>query len=70
MTAGFVAGFFLIEFGLLGGWERVLHSDVAVRQSRWLEPFYNLSYFVGLLIPLTTYLVIARWTGENLFVYS
>ncbi|KAK0553847.1 hypothetical protein OC845_000984 [Tilletia horrida] len=68
-------------FGLMGGWEffflkddttaphissRHTGSDAAAFM-RW--PF-SLSYFLPLLVPLTLYLVIARWTGEKLFRHA
>ena len=56
-------------FGLLGGFE-ALFPPLEPSSDAWMRPLYNIIYFLPLLIPLTTYLVIARWTGANYFVHS
>ncbi|PWN48802.1 hypothetical protein IE53DRAFT_370297 [Violaceomyces palustris] len=47
-----------------------LYFGSQISQPLFLQPPYNLAYFLPLLIPLTTYLVIARWTGEKHFRHS
>ncbi|CAD6971282.1 unnamed protein product [Tilletia controversa] len=59
-------------FGLVGGSEWLTGSVVVAIEGevvvmRW--PF-SLGYFVPLLVPLSLYLVIARWTGDKLFRHS
>lgn len=48
-------------YGLLGGWANVGH---------WLSFPHCLAYWLPLLIPFTTYLIIAHWTGMELFRHS
>lgn len=48
-------------YGLLGGWSEGGH---------WLSLPHCLAYWLPLLIPFTTYVIIAHWTGMELFRYS
>lgn len=69
-------------FGLLGGWESILRRNTSSAyfgaaieeeegaQKPWLEWPANLAYFVPLAIPLATFGVIARWTGEKAFRHA
>ncbi|KAL9933326.1 hypothetical protein V8E36_008044 [Tilletia maclaganii] len=63
----------LAIFGIFGGWEWASGSSSTADESgttmmmRW--PF-SLAYFLPLLVPLSLYVVIARWTGEKLFRHS
>ncbi len=42
-------------------------TESALPRPQWLE---NILFFLPLLVPLSTFIVIARWTGESYFVYS
>lgn len=49
-------------WGLMGGYD--------AGDKTWLAFPQCLAYLVPLMIPLTTYVVIARWTGEKLFRHA
>lgn len=57
-------------FGLLGGWEAVRNFTPEIHHPTWLDFPNNLAYLLPLLIPFTTYIVIARWTGDTMFRHS
>lgn len=65
----------VVSWGLLGGWERP-HKVTAQPSFEenffpsWLSFPICLAYLIPLLIPITTYVVIAHWTGIELFRYS
>lgn len=65
----------VVSWGLLGGWESP-HKVTAqpsveeVTILSWLSFPVCLAYLIPLLIPITTYVVIAHWTGSELFRYS
>ncbi|KAK0548835.1 hypothetical protein OC845_003386 [Tilletia horrida] len=72
-----VAGTALAIFSLFGGWERIFLTREEGSDERggdddpvFMRWPFNLAYFVPLLVPLTLYIVIARWTGEKLFRHS
>lgn len=60
VTAGYAA-LAILAYGLLGGW---------AADSHWLSFPHCLAYWIPLLVPFTTYLIIAHWTGMELFRYS
>ena len=60
----------LALFGLLGGWEAMRGGTAASDEPVWLTFPISLAYWLPLLIPFTTYVVIARWTGVTMFRYS
>lgn len=58
-------------WGLLGGWETfTAHASQQQAGRAWLSFPVCLAYLAPLLIPFTTYVVIARWTGEKLFRHA
>lgn len=55
-------------FGLLGGWELLWSTRYTSRAyDIWLWFPFNIGYWIPLLIPFTTYIIIARWTGDTMF---
>ena len=65
----------VVSWGLLGGWERTLKAAAQpsveqISDIPWLSFPICLAYLIPLLIPITTYVVIAHWTGNELFRYS
>lgn len=65
----------VVSWGLLGGWERTLKAAAQpsveqISDIPWLSFPICLAYLIPLLVPITTYVVIAHWTGSELFRYS
>ena len=65
----------VVSWGLLGGWEKTLEAAAQpsveeISNIPWLSFPICLAYLIPLLIPITTYVVIAHWTGSELFRYS
>lgn len=54
--------FIVAAWGLLGGWDKT--------DQVWLAFPNCLAYLIPLLIPFTTYVVITRWAGEEMYRYS
>lgn len=68
---GCYAALVLSLFGLLGGWDSLRsRTNLSDLDGAWLTFPINLAYWLPLLIPFTTYVVIARWTGDTMFRHS
>lgn len=60
----------LALYGLLGGWEAMRGGTAGSYEVVWLTFPISLAYWFPLLIPFSTYIVIARWTGVTMFRHS
>ena len=67
ITLGSLVFIFVGLFGLLGGPERLLSQQSPDAFLTWPVAVF---YFWPLCIPLGTYLVIARWTGDQHFRHA